>query len=74
MKMKIVYCHDDSLTFQFIKKVYGLRGWKVYARQFSDWHGDLMLVSRGRTLRCAHRFRHGVVNGKVLSTYREWKV
>lgn len=74
MKMKIVYCHDDSGEMEFIKNVYSIRAWKVYARQFADWHGDLILVSCGRTLRCAHRFRHGVINGKVFSTYREWKV
>jgi hypothetical protein len=31
------------------------------------------LMQKGRTLRCAHVFRHGVVNGVVHSTYREWK-
>lgn len=73
MKMKIVYWHDDTMECTFVKKVYSLRAWKVYARQHADSYGDLVLMQKGRTLRCAHVFRHGVVNGVVHSTYREWK-
>jgi hypothetical protein len=72
--MKIVYWHEDTFEVQFIKKIYSLRTWKVYARLHADWHGDLCLMRQGRTLRCATRIRHGVQNGRVISTYQEWKV
>jgi hypothetical protein len=72
--MKIVYFHEDSGEIEFLKRVYSLRAWKVYARQHADSYGDLALLRNGKTIRCAHVFRHGVVNGMVHSTYREWKV
>ena len=72
--MKIVYWHDASHEQEFIKKIYGLRTWKVYARQHADHLGDLCLVRGGRNLRRATRIRHGVMNGKPVFTFLEWKV
>lgn len=72
--MKIVYWHEASGEVENIKKVSGLRAWKVYARNNADHLGELCLVRNGRTLRCACRDRLGVINGEPIFVYREWKV
>ena len=62
--MKIVYWHEASGETEFVKKVSGLRAWKVYVRKHADHLGEHTLVRNGRTIRVASAIRHVTLDGQ----------